>query len=63
LSLIEKFREGLYDAEHKPRLAYARHYFLGSKSKDPDLEGLKEFYRDWRDYDVYIVLQKQSGNL
>jgi len=63
LSSREKFREGLYDKENKPRLAYARHYFLGSKEKDPDLEGLKEFYCDWRDYDEYIVLQKQSENL
>ena len=64
LSLREKFREGLYDAEHKPRLNFARNYFLEfSLGKDLDFEELKEFYHDWRDYDEYVVLQKQSENL
>jgi len=64
LSLREKFREGLYDVERKPRLNFARNYFLGfSLGKDLDFEELKEFYRDWRDYDEYVVLQKQSDNL
>ena len=31
--------------------------------RDPDLEGLQEFYVDWRDYDEYLVLQRQSDNL
>ena len=56
-------RDGLYDAEHKPRLAYARSYFLGYSDRVPDLEGLKQFYVEWRDYDEYIVMQKQSNKL
>jgi len=63
LSLREKLREGLYDFEHKPRLAYARNYFLGYSDRDPDLKGLEKFYVEWRDYDEYIVVQKQSDNL
>ena len=63
MSLRDQFREGLYDVEHKPRLAYARSYFLGYADRDPDLEGLEKFYVDWRDYDEYIVVQKQSDNL
>jgi hypothetical protein len=53
----------LYDAEHKPRLAYARSYFLESGNRDPDLTGLEEFYLEWRNFDEYIVLQKQTKNL
>ena len=64
LSLREKFREGLYDAERKPRLNFARNYFLEfSLDKDLNFEELKEFYRNWRDYDEYVVLQKQSDNM
>jgi len=63
LSLREKLIEGLYDAEHKPRLAYARSYFLESGNRDPDLRGLEEFYLEWRNFDEYIVLQKQIDNL
>jgi len=55
--------DGLYDVEHKPRLAYARSYFLGYCDRDPDLEGLEKFYVEWRDYNEYIVVQKQSDNL
>ena len=64
MSLRGKFREGLYNEERKPRLNFARNYFLGfSLDKDPDFEELKEFYSDWRDYNEYVVLQKQSDNL
>ncbi|MFH0897101.1 MAG: hypothetical protein V1850_03510 [Candidatus Bathyarchaeota archaeon] len=56
-------REDLYDVEHKPRLAFARSYFLGYSDRDPDLEGLEKFYTEWRDYNEYIVVQKQSDNL
>jgi hypothetical protein len=64
LSLRERFREGLYDAEHKPRLAFARNYFLEfSIDKDLDLKELEEFYKNWRDFDEYLVLQKQTDNL
>ena len=44
-------------------MAYARSYFLGYADRDPDLEVLEKFYVDWRDYDEYIVVQKQSDNL
>jgi hypothetical protein len=64
LSLREKFREGLYDTEHKPRLNFARNYFLEfSLDKDLDFEELQEFYRYWRDYAEYLVLQQQPESL
>jgi hypothetical protein len=64
MSLREKFREGLYDAEQKPRLNYARNYFLGfSIDQDVDFQELQAFYREWRDFIEYIVLQKQTANL
>ena len=64
MSLREKFRKGLYDTEDKPRLNYARNYFLGfSIDKDLDFQELQEFYIKWRDYVEYIVLQKQTENL
>jgi hypothetical protein len=64
LSLREKFREGLYDSEDKPRLNYARNYFLGfSIDKDIDFQELQELYQKWRDFVEYIVLQKQIENL
>jgi hypothetical protein len=64
LSLREKYREELYDDEHKPRLNYARNYFIGfSIDKDLDFQELQEFYQEWRDFDEYIVLQKQTDNL
>jgi hypothetical protein len=64
LSLREKFRKRLYNNEDKPRLNYARNYFLGfSIDKDLDFQELKEFYLTWRDFIEYIVLQKQTENL
>jgi hypothetical protein len=61
LSLREKFREGLYDTEHKPRLNFARNYFLEfSLDKDLDFVELEDFYEKWRDFDEYLVLQKQT---
>ena len=63
MSLQDKLREGLYDAEHKPRLAYARSYFLDSGYGDPDLKGLEAFYPEWRTFDEYMVLQKQTDKL
>lgn len=56
-------RDGLYDVERKPRLAYARSYFLGYSDRDPDLEGLEKFYVEWGDYEEYFVIQNQSDNL
>jgi hypothetical protein len=47
----------LYDSG-KPRLGWARSFFLAGRS-DPDLEGLKNFYREWRDFDEFVVLQRQ----
>ena len=64
MSLREKYIEGLYDAEHKPRLNFARSYFLEfALDKDIDFGELEKFYRDWRDFDEYIVFQKQTDNL
>ena len=64
MSLRERFREGLYDSEHKPRLNFARNYFLEfSLSLDIDFKELEKFYLDWRDYSEYLVLQKQSESL
>ena len=62
--LRKKFRERLYDAECKPRLNFARNYFLEfSLDKDLDFEELKEFYIKWRDYAEYLVLQRQTESL
>ncbi len=61
-SIRDKFREGLYDSEHKPRLNFARNYFFGFDA-DIDFQELEKFYLDWRNYDEYIVLQKQSDSL
>ena len=44
-------------------MAYARSYFLGYSDRDPDLEGLEKFYVEWRDYNEYMVVQKQTDNL
>jgi len=64
LSLRDRFKDGLYDSEHKPRLNYARSYFIGcSIDQDLDFQELQEFYQEWRDFDEYIVLQKQTNNL
>ena len=64
MSLREKFREGLLDSESKPRLNYARNYFLEfSLDKDLDFEELERFYVDWRDFIEYIVIQKQTDSL
>ncbi|MCJ7635100.1 hypothetical protein MUP77_22255 [Candidatus Bathyarchaeota archaeon] len=54
---------GLYDSGHRPRLEYAKSYFLGYTDRDPDLEGLKDFYCDWRDYSEYMLIQKQTESL
>jgi hypothetical protein len=44
-------------------LAYARSYFLGYSNRDPNLEGLEKFYTEWREFNEYMVVQKQSDNL
>jgi hypothetical protein len=64
LSLRERFREGLYDSEHKPRLAFARNYFLEfGFDENLDFQELEEFYMKWRDFIEYLVLQRQTENL
>ncbi len=64
MSLREKYRKELYDSEQKPRLNYARTYFLDfSIDKDLDFQELQEFYLKWRDFDEYLVLQRQTDNL
>ena len=64
LSLREKYREELYDAERKPRLNYARSYFRDfSIDQDFYFTELQEFFQEWRDFDEYLVLQRQTDNL
>ena len=64
MSLREVFRKEIYDSEKKPRLDFARNYFLGfSIDKDPDFEELEKFYVGWRDFIEYLVIQKQEDNL
>ena len=64
MSLREKYREELYDAEHKPRLNYARSYFRDfSIDQDFYFNELQEFFQEWRDFDEYLVLQRQTDNL
>ena len=63
-SLRDRFREGLYDSEQKPRLAFARNYFLEfALNKNIDFDELEKFYVGWRDYDEYVVFQKQTDKL
>jgi len=64
LSIREEFREGLLDSESKPRLNYARNYFLEfSLDKDLDFGELEKFYFDWREFIEYIVVQKQTESI
>jgi hypothetical protein len=64
LSLREKYRKELYEAEHKPRLNYARSYYRDfSIDQDLDFNELQEFYQEWRDFDEYLVLQRKTDNL
>ena len=62
LSLRERFRDGLLDAKGKPRLTYARSYFF-DYGLELDFDELQQFYRDWRDFDEYVVLQRQTYSL
>ena len=64
MSLRDEFREGLVDSESKPRLNFARNYFLEfSLDKDLDFKELETFYVDWREFMEYIVVQKQTESL
>jgi len=49
---------GLYEYG-KPRLGWARSYFLEG-NKEPQLNELLDFYRSWRDFAEYGVLQSQE---
>lgn len=63
-AIREKFREGLYDAERKPRLAFARNYFLEfSIERDLDFQELEKFYLEWRGFAEYVTWQRQENNL
>ncbi|MFH0896959.1 MAG: hypothetical protein V1850_02775 [Candidatus Bathyarchaeota archaeon] len=60
MSFQEKLREGLYDSEGRPRLVYARSYFQQfGLDENSGLKELKEYYREWRDFDEYFIFQKQ----
>jgi len=50
--------EQLYEGG-KPRLGWARSYFLEGK-QEPELSELTAFYRSWRDFDEYGVIQRQE---
>jgi hypothetical protein len=57
----EKYRSGLYTREGKPRLRFARTFFF-EMNLDPQLasEELIEFWNTWKDFDEYLILQKQE---
>lgn len=58
LSPLEKYREdGLLSRSGAPRLTCARSWFLDLK--DMDFEGLIEYFKTWKDFREYLVLQKQ----
>jgi len=48
----------LYDG-NKPRLEHAQNYFLDG-GKEPQLDELVAFYKKWRDFPEYGVIQKQE---
>lgn len=50
--------QGLLTSKGKPRLAYAREFFLGKE--ELDFQGLQEFYKFWMSYDEYVILQRQE---
>jgi hypothetical protein len=59
LSVVETQKHAdLYEGS-KPRLGWARSAFLEGR-QDPDLESLVDFYKTWRDFPEYLVLQRQS---
>jgi hypothetical protein len=58
-AILRGFEE-LYEGG-KPRLGWARTYFLEG-NKEPALDELVEFYRCWRNYVEYGVLQRQVWN-
>ena len=64
MSLQERLREGLYDSKGRPRLFYARNYFqqfgLGAES---NFKELIEYQLKWREFNEYLVLQKQTESL
>jgi len=61
LSFRDRIREGLYDSKDRPRLFYARNYFKQyGLDEDISFKELQEFYLEWRNYDEYLVMQKQT---
>jgi hypothetical protein len=60
-NLKESYRGHLFNEENKPRLSCARIYFfdlnLDSKVNFDELEA---FYKTWRDFDEYLILQRQE---
>lgn len=64
MSLQEKLKEGLYDSKGRPRLFYARNYFQQfGLDENSNFQELIEFYLEWRNFDEYLVLQKQTESL
>lgn len=50
----------LYNDKGKPRLKYAQQYFLEDRKGVLSFEELRDFYEAWRDFDEFMVLQKQT---
>ena len=57
----EKLTKTLFDERGKPRLRYAQQYFLESTRGIPSFDELRDFYESWRDFDEFLVLQKQTA--
>lgn len=64
MSLQDKLREGLYDSKGRPRLFYAQSYFQQfGLDEGSNFKELIAFYLEWRDFNEYLVLQKQKSSL
>jgi len=62
--LKEKLKIGLYDSKGRPRLFYAQNYFQQfGLDVESNFKELQDFYLEWRTFDEYLVLQKQTENL
>lgn len=52
--------KALFDEKGKPRLNYARQYFLDRGESALRFDELRDFYESWRDFEEFLVLQKQT---
>ena len=58
VQLTDYRNKGLLNSENKPRLYYARSYFLNDFEDIYNFDGLIKFFESWRDYPEYVVLEK-----